>query len=192
MPEEHKLTGASDEQVIAATLGGDIPSFGTIVERYWNMAVALALSRIDDSIEAEDVAQESFTKAYSQLSNLRNPDCFGGWFSKIVAQQCTNVIRKKARERIVSSCESDALEALASASNTNPRLNDKQVHFVRRAVSRLPEKSQKVIIMRFVAGFSTQQIASNLGKRHGTVRVWLHRAYQKLRKELAPLLEETE
>lgn len=192
MPEEHKLTGASDEQLIAATLEGDVSSFGTIVERYWNMAVALALSRIDDPIEAEDVAQESFIKVYSQLGKLRDPSRFGGWLSKIVAQQCTNVIRKKARERKVLRRESDALEALASASYTNPKLTDEEAHFVRRAVSRLPEKSQKVIIMRFVAGFSTEQIASNLGKRHGTVRVWLHRAYQKLRKELAPLLEETE
>jgi RNA polymerase sigma-70 factor (ECF subfamily) len=76
--------------------------------------------------------------------------------------------------------------------SSNPGLNDEQVHFVRKTVSRLPEKFRKVIIMRFVAGFSAAQIAEQLGKRHGTVRVWLHRAYQILRKDLVSLLEEVE
>jgi DNA-directed RNA polymerase specialized sigma24 family protein len=46
--------------------------------------------------------------------------------------------------------------------------------------------------MRFVAGLSAAQIAEQLGKRHGTVRVWLHRGYQILRKDLVSLLEEVE
>jgi RNA polymerase sigma-70 factor (ECF subfamily) len=50
---------------------GENSAFGKIVERYWNMVVALALSKIADPAEAEDIAQESFMKAYSQLANLR-------------------------------------------------------------------------------------------------------------------------
>jgi RNA polymerase sigma factor (sigma-70 family) len=76
------------------------------------------------------------------------------------------------------------------AYSSNPGLSAGQIRFVRQAVSELPAKSQRVIIMRFVAGLSAVQIAQQLGKRPGTVRVWLHRAYQSLRKDLAPLLEE--
>ena len=192
MPDNPSQTTASDEQLVTATIQGDNSAFGIIVERYWNMAVAIALSRIDDLAEAEDIAQESFIKAYSQLHRLRDPSRFAGWLSKIVAQQGTNVLRKYARSKTVSSCEVDNLEALAPAfvPNANPGLTNEQTHFVRQTVSRLPEKFQKVIIMRFVAGLSAVQIAKRLGKRHGTVRVWLHRAYTILRKDLAPLLEE--
>jgi RNA polymerase sigma-70 factor (ECF subfamily) len=194
MPDESKLTTADDEQLIAAALNGDASSFGAIVERYWNMAVALAMTRIDDPIEAEDAAQESFIKAYSQLHTLRDPSRFAGWLSKIIAQQCTNLLRKEARDRMVSSRENAALEMLGSAAapHTNPGLTAEQAHFVRRIVSRLPEKSRKVVIMRFVAGLSASQIARQLGKRHGAVRAALHRAYKTLRKDLASLLEETE
>ncbi|UCG58931.1 MAG: RNA polymerase sigma factor, partial [Phycisphaerales bacterium] len=103
-----------------------------------------------------------------------------------------NLLRKYARSKTVSSCEVDSLEAVAPAvaPNGNPGLTNEQTNFVRQTVSRLPEKFQKVIIMRFVAGLSAVQIAKRLGKRHGTVRVWLHRAYTILRKDLAPLLEE--
>lgn len=186
-------TDDSDEQLVTATLQGDTSSFGIIVERYWNMAVAIALSRIDNLVEAEDIAQEGFIKAYSQLRSLRDPSCFAGWLSKIIIQESTNLLRKYARTKTVSSCEANSLEAVAPAfaPNANPSLTSEQTHFVRQAVSRLPEKFQKVIIMRFVAGLSAVQIAKRLGKRHGTVRVWLHRAYTILRKDLAPLLEES-
>jgi len=194
MPDSPNITAASDEHLVTATLRGDNSSFGTIVERYWNMVVALALSRINNLVEAEDVAQESFITAYVQLHRLRDPSRFPGWLSKIVAQQSTNLLRKHARNRAVASCEINKLEAMAAvlAPCNNPGLTTEQTHFVRRAVSRMPEKFRQIIIMRFVAGFSAVQIAEKLGKRPGTVRVWLHRAYKILRKDLAPLLEEVE
>ena len=49
-----------------------------------------------------------------------------------------------------------------------------------------------MIIMRFVAGLSAVQIAEQLGKRPGAVRVRLHRAYKILREDLAPVLEDVE
>jgi len=84
------------------------------------------------------------------------------------------------------------MSGLALAVNKNPGLSAEQAHFVRQTVGRLPEKFRKLIIMRFVGGLSAVEIAKQLGKRHGTVRVGLHRAYKLLRKELAPILQEAE
>ena len=192
MPNGHNTTTPSDEQLITDIRRGDIASFGIIVERYWDMVTALALSTINNVADAEDIAQESFLKAYSQLHRLRTPSRFAGWLSKITAQQCVNHIREKARKRIASSYINSNVPGEVALYNSNPGLNDEQVHFVRQSVSRLPEKFRKVIIMRFVAGLSAAQIAEKLGKRHGTIRVWLHRAYQILRKDLVLLLEEVE
>jgi RNA polymerase sigma-70 factor (ECF subfamily) len=194
MPEGHNTSSASDEQIITATLGGDVSSFGIIVERYWDMSAAFALSKVNNVVDAEDIAQESFIKAYSQLHRLRNPARFAGWLSKITAQQCVNHIRKNSKKRTALSfgAYDGDIPVPAVKFSSNPGLNDEQVHFVRWTVSRLPEKFRKVIIMRFVAGLSAVQIAEQLGKRHGTVRVWLHRAYQILRKDLVSLLEEVE
>lgn len=194
MPNGHNTTSLSDEQLIKDIQRGDIASFGIILERYWNMVMAFALSRIDNTADAEDIAQESFLKAYSQLHKLRHPYRFAGWLSKIATQQCVNHIRKNVRKRnacIHSDYDAD-LSAQVVMYKSNPGLTEEQVHFVRKTVSRLPEKFRKVIIMRFVAGLSAVQIAEKLGKRHGTIRVWLHRAYQILRKDLVLLLEEVE
>ena len=193
MPDGHDTTTASDEQIIRATLGGDVSSFGIIVERYWDMSAAFALSKVKNTSDAEDIAQESFIKAYSQLHRLRNPARFAGWLSKITAQQCVNHIRKNSQKRTASSYAAyDGDFSAQAVYSGNPGLNEEQVHFVRQMVSRLPEKFRKVIIMRFVAGLSAVQIANQLGKRHGTIRVWLHRGYQILRKDLVSLLEEVE
>lgn len=192
MPNNSKMVVGSDAQLVEAALSGDTASFGKIVERYWKMAVSLTLSKINDITEAEDIAQESFIKAYSQLGKLRDKSRFAGWLSRIVRQQCVNHIRQRMRREAVIKHDASALERLGSglAVDGNPGLSEQQARFVRQSVRRLPEKFQEVIIMRFVAGLTSAEIAKQLGKRHGTVRVGLHRAYRILRKELAPLLEE--
>lgn len=192
MTDQLKRTMTGDEQLVRATLRGETSAFGAIVERYWNMVVALALTKITDPAEAEDIAQESFLKAYSQLHTLQKPSRFAGWLSKIALQQCANSVRRNVRCKTAFGCKAKPIEALdQQPAQKNPSgLAESQIHFVRGAVGRMPEKFRQLIIMRFVAGLSAVQIAEKLGKRPGTVRVRLHRAYKILRKDLAPLLEE--
>jgi len=194
MTDEPRQPAAADEQLVLATLQGEVSSFGTLVERYWNLVFALALTRINNPVEAEDVAQESFLKAYSHLRSLRRPARFVGWLSKITLQQCTNTVRAHIRRRMTfaqAAAEPADWEAIPAYS-PNPGLTEAQTQFVRQTVGKLPKTLQGLVLMRFMAGLSAVQIAEQLGKRPGTVRVYLHRAYQMLRKDLAPLLEEVE
>jgi RNA polymerase sigma-70 factor (ECF subfamily) len=194
MAGELKQNMAGDRQLVRAALLGETSAFGAIVERYWNMVVALALSKVSDPAEAEDIAQESFLKAYSQLAGLRDPSRLAGWLSKITVQQCSNSLRRNFRGKRSLGYRKTPIEVLDEqpAISANPGLTQNQIHFVRQTVKELPEKFRTMIVMRFVANLSTVQIAEQLGKRPGTVRVRLHRAYKLLRKDLAPLLEEVE
>jgi RNA polymerase sigma-70 factor (ECF subfamily) len=194
MTHQLKRTMTGDEQLVRAALCGDTSAFGEIVERYWNMIVALALTKMSDPTEAEDIAQESFLKAYSNLHTLQKPSRFVGWLSKIANQQCTNSFRKSVRYKTAFGCKATPVEQLdQQPAQANPSgLTESQIHFVRHAVARMPEKFRQLVILRFVAGLSAVQIAEQLGKRPGTIRVWLHRAYNILRKDLAPFLEEVE
>ena len=189
-------TRTNDEGLVAATLSGDVSAFGDLVERHWKTAVALALSRLGDVAEAEDVAQESFMKAYAQLGRLKDPSRFAGWLSKIAGQLCTDAVRRNARHRKALKSQAQQAQAIESASlpaySSNPGLTEPQIQFVRTCISQLPAKARDLIVMRFVGGLSAVQIAEQLGQRPGTVRVWLHRAYNTLRKDLAPLLEEVQ
>ena len=190
MLDESEQHTAGDEQLIRATLAGETPAFGTLVERHWNMAVALALSRVANVAEAEDIAQESFLKAYTYLHTCKNPSRFVGWLCRIVSQQCSDALRKRARRSAALGRSGLSAEGCIPAFSSNPGLTGQQINFIRQTIGQLPDKFRGLVIMRFVAGLSTKQIAEQLGKRPGTVRVWLHRAYNILRKDLAPLLEE--
>lgn len=194
MVDESRQPAVADEQLVLATLQGDVASFGILVERYWGLAFALVLTRIRNPAEAEDIAQESFLKAYAHLRSLRRPARFAGWLSRIALQQCTNAARARRRQRTMfaqEATESVDAEALPAYSS-NPGLTEAQARFVRQTVTKLPDALQTLVLMRFMAGLSAVQIAAQLGKRPGTVRVYLHRAYQMLRRDLAPLLEEVE
>jgi RNA polymerase sigma-70 factor (ECF subfamily) len=158
------------------------------------MAVAPALSKINDAVAAEDIAQENFLKAYTHLGTLRDGRRLAGWLTKIVRRESVNHLRKCRRDKLYLSRQSIMPEPLEAdlVYSANPRLTESQAGFVRQAVSRLPERFQSIIVMRFVAGLSAPQIAQQLGKRSSTVHVWLHRAYKILRKDLAPFLEEVQ
>lgn len=194
MVDESRQSAPDNGQLVLATLRGDVSSFGLLMERYWKMVFALALSRIRDSAEAEDIAQESFLKAYAQLHNLQDPHRFAGWLSRITLQQCANAVRRNIRHK--AAMDREAAEPVDWGAipgySSNPGLTEAQIRFVRETTGNLPAKLQELIIMRFTTGLSAVQIAEQLGKRPGTVRVWLHRAYTILRRDLAPLLEEVE
>jgi len=91
MADELKQNIASDQQLVRAALDGDASAFGAIVERYWNMVIALALSKISDVAEAEDIAQESFLKAYSHIHILKHADYFDGLISKDIQKELETV-----------------------------------------------------------------------------------------------------
>ena len=187
MPENNKLP---DEQLVKAALEGNTGSFGVLVDKYWKIAIALAMSKMNEPNEAEDIAQESFIKAFVHLHRLREPSRFAGWLAKIVNQQCIDSLRKSSRFK--NNTDVDNVADCVVAVSQNPGLSKQQIRFVRKTITKLPEKFRKVIIMRFVGNYSASQIAKKLGKRHSTIRVHLHRAYKILREELSPLLEEVD
>ena len=104
--------------------------------------------------------------------------------------KCIDYYRSVKKNRTVSLSVVDYEDVPAFTSN--PGLTASQIKMIRDEISRLPERYQHVIIMRFVAGLSTRGISQQLNKRRGTVSVWFHRAYKILRQELAPLFVEVQ
>ncbi len=192
MVERTQELTATDTELIGSTRKGDLAAFGVLTQRYWSLAVAVALSRLENAADAEDMAQESFIRAHLKLASLRDTSRFAGWLSRIVVQQCVDAHRRQQRTRraLGRSVPVEGIPDGCLVYSSNPGLSLQQIHFIRKTIGKLPEKYKRPIIMRFVSGLSAVEIARQLGKRPGTVRVWLHRAYCLLRQELEPLLDE--
>jgi RNA polymerase sigma-70 factor (ECF subfamily) len=193
MADNSEPRETSDENLVARSRQGDKACFGVLVERYWNMAVAMAMTKTKNLSHAEDIAQEGFLRAYMYLHTLKKPSRFAGWLGSIVLREVANSGRRARRERQVSiSTVPEVLNRPVAHVGGNPGLTERHRAVIREAVGRLPEKYQAVVIMRFVTGMPATRIAEQLGMRAGTVRMWLHRACQTLRKEIPPLLEEVD
>jgi RNA polymerase sigma-70 factor (ECF subfamily) len=180
----------TDENLIAAVLSGEQICFAGLVEKYWPIAIALATTKVYNTTDAEDVAQNSFIKAYRNLHTLRDTSRFGGWLSRIVSQECADHLRTRKNARHISIGEYS--NAIPAPITSNPGLTKSQKQFVRYAVASLAEKYRVVIIMRFIGGFNSTQIATQLGEKPNAVRTRLHRAYKMLKKTLTPLAMEVE
>jgi RNA polymerase sigma factor (sigma-70 family) len=149
--------------------------------------VTAVARRLAGDDEAEDVAQEAFLQAYLALSRLREPERFGSW----VAAIAVNLARMRLRRRREIPLE-PWLEGGRLAPPTEPPRADDDLEFlelVRSAVELLPARERDAVLMYYVDGLSSQEIAALLGELSGTVRVRLHRARRRLRARLAPHLE---
>lgn len=188
MSGEHELSSQSDERLVADTLHGQKECFGILVGRYWRTSVAIALARTKRPDWAEDIAQESLMQAYAHLAELRDRSRFPGWLSRIVAQISVRHARKQDKALQISQVAETCFRR-PDQKDANPPTSGQQRRQVIEAVRSLPRNLQTVVILRFVSGLSTDEIARQLSRKPGTVRVWLHRAYERLRRKLEPDFE---
>jgi RNA polymerase sigma factor (sigma-70 family) len=168
----------SDSELVAATGDGDRSAFGELLDRHERAVHAIAGRLLGDD-EAEDVVQEAFLQAYLGLERLRDPARFGAWLYAITVNLAK--MRLRARRPIpagtMSEVGGDGVETAEVAD------------VVRSALDVLPPREREAVLLYYVDGLSSPEVASLLGERPGTVRVRLHRARGRLRerlRELAP------
>lgn len=83
----------SDAELVRRTRSGERDAFNALVDRYQRDVIALAFSLLGDGAEAEDMAQDTFVRAYRNLGLLANPDRFGAWLRRITFGTCIDWLR---------------------------------------------------------------------------------------------------
>lgn len=163
-----------------APRGGD-----ELVERHYAYVYRLAWAILDDAREAEDAAQDALLAAVKALEQYRGDAAFTTWLYRITVNVCRAHLRKRRVWRLLGGlwaaetalAEPAALpETLAIQSETDRGLW--------ATVAALDEKHRLPLILRYVHGLPTPEIAQVLGLREGTVRSRLHYARQRLRQRL--------
>ena len=85
----------ADTTPVQHTLQGDEEVFGQLVARYQHAVYGLAMHLVHNFADAQDVAQESFLKAYASLGTLRDPVGFAGWLMRITTNTCHTWLRNR-------------------------------------------------------------------------------------------------
>ena len=163
-------------RLVATETGDD--SFAALTRRHIDSAYRLAWAILGDSGDADDATQEAFASAWRNRRSLRDPDRFDAWFGRILVNECRLRLRRRARERIRPLTELGE-PAVADASG-HVSASDA----ISRAVTRLDADHRIVVILRYWADLSVDEIAARLDVPSGTVKSRLHYALRSMRPRL--------
>lgn len=180
-----------EKELVQRTMEGDEEAFGVLVKKYRTKVFNLAYSLTRDRDAADDLAQESFIKAYFALPRFKLKSGFGTWLYRIAMNTVKDYLRKKGRIREVAFGKE--IEHLVIQEDEMERKEKKQQEeqnrrLVHEAIQSLPEKYQLILSLRDIQGFSYGEIADILNISPGTVDSRLHRARKSLRKKIGLFL----
>jgi RNA polymerase sigma-70 factor (ECF subfamily) len=174
-----------DEAALVARLRTrDLRAFEELVIAYQHRVFGVALRMLGSRGEAEEIAQETFLRAYRALPEFRGEARLGTWLYAIASRLCLNRLaspaRRLARDDPDALTEAPSPEPDAVAALERAELDGA----VREAIAALPEDRRIVVILRDLEGLSYEEIAEVLALEPGTVRSRLHRARMDLKAKL--------
>ena len=203
LPEVALKTGAVlmsdreiDQQLVERAQSGDKKAFELLVIKYQRKVERLLSRIIRDRAEVEDVAQESFIKAYRALANFRGDSAFYTWLYRISVNTAKNYLISQGR-RAPTSTEFDAEEAegfedasgLRDIATPDAELMSKQIGaIVNKTIDALPGELKTAITLREIDGMSYEEIAQIMDCPIGTVRSRIFRAREAVALQLRPQL----
>lgn len=163
-----------ERALVRAARGGDRRAFGELVQRYSRAVLARQFACTHEMSAAEDLAQETFLRAWQGLGRLEEIDAFGSWLLSIAGFVAMEWIRGKRSRK--------EHEGRLAPPDTRV-IRDPDVPLA-EAVAGLPDEYQQLLALRHDHGLSCEEIADQLARPLGSVTKTLSRAYALLRERL--------
>lgn len=182
-PCAHELQSLSDDQLMLLARGGVSRAFDVIVRRHQAKVLAFTAKRLGSVTAAQDATQSTFLGVYRYTSKYRPCDKFVAFLFRIALNECRMSKRRAARA-------ARALQLLKTEPPPTQKLANEQVLTKERlresqiALRKLASKQRDVVLLRFGAGLSYQEIAQTLHIPVGTVKSRLFNGLAKLHTQL--------
>lgn len=169
----------SDAELVRAVLNGDGPAFGLLVDRYLPAVVAVACRIVCNRSDAEDLAQDTFVRAYQRLGQFGQCHSFRNWLLKIATNLSLNHLEARRRERNRYPRIAETRPETVEPDNDAVELPSptQWQHWL----SKLDESQRAAIVLFHFHELSYTEVADVLGVPLNTVRTHLHRGRRRLR-----------
>lgn len=164
-------------KLVKKAIKGNEEAFETLVQNESEKLYRTAFLYVRNKEDALDVVQEAVCKAYTSIANLKNPEYFNTWLTKILIHTAYDFLKKKKKLVLTGD---DFFNAVQDENKTK---TEDQLDLV-QAINHLNQQYQTAIILFYYHDQSIQMIAETMDKPEGTIKTYLHRAKAELKKQL--------
>lgn len=193
-----KLSDDSDENLMLRVGQGQRAAFDEIVRRYTRKMVNLAYQITGDRDQAEDIAQETFLRAYKSAARYTEMAKFSTWLYTIAINLCRNELRRRrfkpySLEEMAEREDEGKLriDIVDERSKPDADLERKEISLlVQRAIAMVPTKFRVPLVLRDIQDLSYEEIGAMLKLPEGTVKSRINRARLKVKEILTPIMQE--
>ena len=184
-------TGLSDEEVVRRVVEGEHALFEILMRRYNRRLFRVTRSIVADDLEAEDIIQDAYVRAYEHLHQFEGRARFSTWLTKIAIYEAYARMRRVDRRRVdsISVLEGQGMDMKANERDPEQKIYDTELKMVlEKAFDELPDDYKSVFMLREIEGLSTAETAECLELSEENVKTRLHRARALLQRQLYSLV----
>lgn len=185
------VNAKTDDQLIKATLAGSQESFGQLVRKYQDRLYNGMVQVTRDPVEAEDVVQEAFIKAFTKLDSFHGKSAFFTWLYRIAYNVAISRMRKKKPTvSLGGRDESNQLQLPGDGPAPDAEIQtEEQAAQLMQALGYLSEEHRAILVLREMEEMDYEAISEILDLPIGTVRSRLHRARSQLKEQLEKIID---
>ncbi len=170
----------TDINIIAAVLSGNTREYSHLVSRYQNMVYGIGLKFLNDSNDAEDLAQEVFIKVYKSLAKYKGDSKFSTWIYRVAYNTALDKVKSSRYKHSRRLDEINEQEIADDTVVTESEGTDFRKDLIKRAIDKLPADQQVIISLFYFEELSLKEIALITKFTEANVKVKLHRSRKKL------------
>lgn len=183
----------SDLAIVKRVQQGDKEAFNILVLRYQYKVCDLAYKYVNNYVDANDIAQEAFIRAYRAIGNFRGESSFYTWLYRIVTNAAKSFLEQNQKRRYSVDIDApdfdshhDVRGQLTTLDSPDALLeSDELQQVISDAMKALPVDLRRAIYLREVEGLSYEEIAQQMDTPIGTVRSRIFRARQFIEEKMA-------
>ncbi|MGB5206067.1 MAG: sigma-70 family RNA polymerase sigma factor [Eudoraea sp.] len=175
-----------DDYLIDKVIKGENNAYAELVDRYKQMVYTLAYKIVKNREDAEEVAQDTFVKAYNALNDFKGDSKFSTWLYKIAYYRSLDYLNKNKRRVKTTKIDISEEYNIASLDDALDALEAKdRAEIIKHAIQKLPGEDSVLITLYYFETLSLNEISKVMGISPNTIKVRLFRG----RKRLAKILE---
>jgi RNA polymerase sigma-70 factor, ECF subfamily len=185
LEEEFSISASPLVELVLRAQAVDREALGQLMVRYEGAVYAIALRRLSNHAEAQELSQEVFVQAMEKIDQLRQPECFGGWIRSIAKRMAIN--RAVRRSPLLSSQPDELESCTEERTPLGNVLASEERSRVRAGLKRLRKLDRQTLEAFYVQGRSLAEMSNTFESPVGTIKRRLHVARKRRARELAEL-----